>query len=139
MKLVIDISEEIVESVKYGNVYIAGTRSNGKTIFCKITDAIANATSLTDCTNAISRSAVMKLLESRYSSDTIMSIYEEVLELPSVNPTRPKAKWIMTSDYYTGAYETIDYVKCSCCGEESLEEGKYCPNCGAEMESKDKE
>ena len=46
MKLVIDIPEEIVESVKYGNVYIAGTRSNGKTILCKITDAIANATPL---------------------------------------------------------------------------------------------
>jgi len=41
--------------------------------------------------------------------------------------------WMMTSDYLTAAYETIDYVKCSCCGEESLEEGDYCPNCGAEM------
>ena len=87
MKLVIDIPEEIIESVKYGNVYIAGTRSNGKTILCKITDAIANATPLTDCTDAISREAVMKLLESRYSFDTVMSIYEEVLDLPSVNPT----------------------------------------------------
>ena len=42
--------------------------------------------------------------------------------------------WINTGNYYTGAYETIDYVKCSCCGAESLEEGDYCPNCGAEME-----
>lgn len=41
--------------------------------------------------------------------------------------------WIMTNDYYTGAYETIDYVKCSCCREDSLEEGNYCPNCGAKM------
>lgn len=41
--------------------------------------------------------------------------------------------WIMTGDYFTGAYESIDYVKCSCCGEESLEEGNYCPNCGADM------
>ena len=43
--------------------------------------------------------------------------------------------WIMTGDYYTGAYGTIDYVKCSCCSEESLEEGNYCPNCGAKMEA----
>lgn len=47
-----------------------------------------------------------------------------------------KGHWIMTSNYYTGAYGTIDYVKCSCCSEESLEEGDFCPNCGAEMESK---
>ena len=46
MKYIVDIPEEIVESVKYGNVYIAGTRRNGKTIFCKITDAIANGTPL---------------------------------------------------------------------------------------------
>ena len=45
-----------------------------------------------------------------------------------------KANWIRTGDYFTGAYESIDYVKCSCCGEESLEEGNYCPNCGANME-----
>ena len=41
--------------------------------------------------------------------------------------------WIMTGDYYTGAYGTIDYVECSCCHEDSLEEGNYCPNCGAKM------
>lgn len=48
-----------------------------------------------------------------------------------------KGHWIMTSNYYTGAYGTIDYVKCSCCGEESLVEGNFCPNCGAEMESEE--
>lgn len=41
--------------------------------------------------------------------------------------------WIITGDYYTGAYGTIDYVECSCCHEDSLEEGDYCPNCGAKM------
>lgn len=43
--------------------------------------------------------------------------------------------WIMTSDYLTTAYGSVDYVKCSCCGEDSLEEGNYCPNCGCRMES----
>ena len=48
---------------------------------------------------------------------------------------KPKiGHWIMTGDYYTGAYGTIDYVRCSCCHEDSLEEGNYCPNCGAKME-----
>lgn len=41
--------------------------------------------------------------------------------------------WIITNDYYTGAYGDIDYVECSCCHEYSLEEGDYCPNCGARM------
>ncbi len=45
-----------------------------------------------------------------------------------------KGHWIKTGDYYTGAYECLDYFECSCCHEESLEEGDYCPNCGAKME-----
>ena len=53
--------------------------------------------------------------------------------LPSIQPKT--GHWIMTNDYLTTAYGSVDYVKCSCCGEDSLEEGNYCPNCGAEMES----
>lgn len=49
-----------------------------------------------------------------------------------------KGHWIMTGDYLTTAYGSVDYVKCSCCGEDSLEEGDYCPNCGAKMESEEK-
>ena len=56
-----------------------------------------------------------------------------IRSLPPVTPTRKKGHWIITNDYLTAAYETIDYVKCSCCGEESLEEGDYCPNCGSFM------
>jgi hypothetical protein len=43
--------------------------------------------------------------------------------------------WIATGAYFTGAYSSIDYVKCSCCGYESLEEGHFCPFCGARMEN----
>lgn len=50
-----------------------------------------------------------------------------------------KGHWIYTGDYYTGAYETIYYIKCSCCGEDSLEWGDFCPNCGAKMESEGEE
>ena len=44
--------------------------------------------------------------------------------------------WIMTSDYLTTAYGSVDYVKCSCCGKDSLEEGDFCPNCGAKMDER---
>jgi hypothetical protein len=67
-------------------------------------------------------------------------IYEEhklILELLEQEPK--KGHWIMTSDYLTTAYGSVDYVKCSCCGEDSLEEGNYCPNCGVEMESEVRE
>jgi hypothetical protein len=50
-----------------------------------------------------------------------------------------KGHWIMTHDYLTTADGSVDYVKCSCCGEDSLEEGNYCPNCGVEMESEVRE
>ena len=72
-------------------------------------------------------------------------IAENILaKLPSVTPQEPRmGHWIMTSDYLTTAYGSIDYVKCSCCGEDSLEEGDFCPNCGVRMvepqESEDKE
>ena len=48
-----------------------------------------------------------------------------------------KGHWIMTSDYLTTAYGSIDYVTCSCCGEDSLEEGDFCPNCGAKMDEEE--
>jgi hypothetical protein len=44
-----------------------------------------------------------------------------------------RGKWITTNDYVTTAYGTLDYYRCSCCGEDSLEEGDFCPNCGADM------
>jgi hypothetical protein len=98
-----------------------------------------------------------------YSGNEIMEVVDtdDIKKLPSVTPVaciatvkfskedmrklvnekmkdivveRKKGHWIMTNDYLTAAYESIDYVKCSCCGEESLEEGNYCPNCGAEMQ-----
>lgn len=59
---------------------------------------------------------------------------KDVTRLLSLSFAQPKTGyWIMTHDYFTGAYESIDYVKCSCCGEDSLEAGDYCPNCGAKM------
>lgn len=63
---------------------------------------------------------------------------QTILEAPTIVASQPKiGHWILTNDYYTGAYGSIDYVECSCCHEYSLEEGYYCPNCGAKMERSD--
>lgn len=57
----------------------------------------------------------------------LMDVLEKQMQEPKTG------HWIMTNDYLTTAYGSIDYVKCSCCGEDSLEEGEYCPHCGAKM------
>lgn len=82
------------------------------------------------CEDAVSREAVMQTL---YDYGCESEIQDAVADLPPVTPKRKTGHWIMTSDYLTTAYGSIDYVKCSCCGEDSLEEGDYCPNCGEKM------
>ena len=90
------------------------------------------------CDDAISREAVIKILE-KYNLE-MSKIAEELNELPSV--TQKSGKWIMSDD---GLYRPI----CNKCGahpwkgyiptvEEATEVFKYCPNCGAKMESEDK-
>ena len=83
------------------------------------------------CDDTISREAVKEL----FQEGSVMGMYYflGIDKLPSVTPARKKGKWIITNDYLTTAYGSIDYVKCSCCGEESLEESDYCPNCGSYM------
>jgi len=59
---------------------------------------------------------------------------QTIEEIKSIQSAESKTgHWIMTNDYYAGAYGNIDYVECSCCHEYSLEEGNFCPNCGAKM------
>ena len=93
------------------------------------------------CEDAISRQAVIEAIDKwaknmhvliALPGNEVTPLFYNMRELPSVNPTKT-GHWIMTSDYYTGAYGSIDYVECSCCHEYSLEEGNFCPNCGAKM------
>lgn len=58
---------------------------------------------------------------------------QELQQEPSIASTEKIGHWIVTGRYYTGAYGFLDYVKCSCCHEDSLEEGSFCPFCGAKM------
>lgn len=57
------------------------------------------------------------------------TVFDEFVDSISSVDLQPKTgHWTVTGDYQTGAYGTIDRVKCSCCYEDSLEEGDYCPN-----------
>lgn len=88
------------------------------------------------CEDAVSRQEIYDELEKWEWQELYLPIHfkENIVDvLPPVTPTRQKGKWIMTNDYLTTAYGSVDYVKCSCCGEDSLEEGEFCPNCGADM------
>lgn len=112
----------------------------------KIQDAISQVleTECTKCEDAVSREAALKALgelpheyktkEQRARTGGIAACQTIVGELPPITPKPRTGHWIMTSDYLTTAYGSIDYVKCSCCGEDSLEEGNYCPNCGTKLE-----
>lgn len=84
------------------------------------------------CEDCISRDEAIRIAEQGQIQG-----YEwqskKLCTLPSVTPQPKRGKWIDTNDYVTTAYGSLDYYKCSCCGEDSLEEGDYCPNCGADM------
>lgn len=85
--------------------------------------------------DAISRQAVLDAI-TEIDDNTNMDIYtNEVREiinaLPSVTSTRKKGKW-MDSVYSLG-------FTCNCCltTQTSGCRYKFCPNCGAEMESEE--
>ena len=52
-----------------------------------------------------------------------------LMEVDDSEPTRPKAKWIDHIDSFSS------WVECSECGSERAYHTKFCPDCGAEMES----
>jgi hypothetical protein len=75
--------------------------------------------------------ALWRYKDCGYSENEIRESLD--MAIKALEPEPKTGHWIMTNDYLTTAYGSVDYVKCSCCGEDSLEEGNYCPNCGAEM------
>ena len=98
------------------------------------------------CADCISRQAVYDMLDGmlddknddkRYQMVSLDYVAEEIAELPSVTPAQRMGRWIDTNVYIPTAYSNMEYVKCSCCGEDSLEEGDFCPNCGADMKEGD--
>lgn len=102
------------------------------------------------CEDAVSRKALKEHLRARLyesainntdytcvASETFEDIADNRLdiwisELPSVRPTRKKAKWDRGYTFPDG-----EYWKCSQCGEliKVKIPMRFCNNCGAEMES----
>lgn len=83
------------------------------------------------CEDAISRKAVKEL----FQEGSVMGMYYflGIDELPSVTLARKKGKWIVLKDEYGDICEAI----CSCCEDNGNHRWKYCPTCGAEMESEE--
>lgn len=92
------------------------------------------------CEDCISRQAVLDINESHHGqmpNHINHQIWQEIKDLPSVQPKTKTGKWVY-GDH-----------RCPCCGEDKFKDldadiwadwfPKYCPNCGAKMESEVKE
>lgn len=126
--------EEVIE---FGNMWLEMNEdckdTNTYTFFQMSIKALEQGS----CDDSISRQAVLsmqyKIDDSATLSTRDVVNVDDIEDLPPVAPKPKKGHWIKTNNYFPGDYENIDYVKCSCCNADSLEEGDYCPNCGAEM------
>ena len=81
----------------------------------------------------ISRQSVLKEIDKacrRYPNSFYngLSIAADIVA-KQLSAERPNGKWTFDS-------ECVDW-KCSECGKHSMEYGRYCCNCGAEMEMED--
>lgn len=93
------------------------------------------------CEDAVSRQAVLDMATvietDDYSGNEIMKVVDtdDIKALPSVAPARKKGRWIPHRAKYD---KTASVYECSICHKNNgFENSKYCPHCGAEMESDD--
>ncbi len=103
------------------------------------------------CEDAISRQAVLDLVVANHRElnglNVVMysPLYKDITQLPSVQPIRPKGKW-MKAYYWSEGFGMGEsygyYYECSQCGK-SVKGGfsecgqNFCPNCGAKMEGEE--
>ncbi len=107
------------------------------------------------CEDAVSRKFMYELgatcIATRDKNDKLIAL-GAIENLPSVTPTRKKAKWVVVTD---GQFKFKTCIVCSNCNYEELgiigserkfvddylndirEQCNYCPNCGADMESRE--
>ena len=101
------------------------------------------------CEDAISRQAVLDVfgcvmdywkehaidVEPHEIKDALIEQYEftakQLSDLPPVNPQPKTGHWIMTNE--VDVLHGLPSYECSKCGQISLENGNYCPSCGAKM------
>lgn len=60
---------------------------------------------------------------------------QDILNLPPVTQNSETGHWIMTGE--VDVYYDLPSYKCSKCGNISLENGYYCPNCGKKMKKEE--
>jgi len=94
------------------------------------------------CEDCISRQAVLDCLTATglKKYDFILNARDKIKNLPSVKPQEPKTgHWIEVIDEIDNLGNKTWHHKCSICGNEDSGWGnyKYCPNCGARMESEE--
>ena len=153
----IDRAEAMMEIMMFaGNV-----KSDEEDVCIKVSDAVELLRELPPVTptsskmeqveDAISKAEVIKLLDKHTNDDgtlddDITCILEE---LPPIQPRAKVGKWIRWYEEITqkgnlgGVIVHIPHCKCSECNKEydsySSQFMNYCPNCGAKMESEDKQ
>ena len=73
---------------------------------------------------------------SKYSSACVSSFVIGIIDdTPTAEVQKVKrGRWKETAEYVTTAYGSLYYFECSCCSEQTLDNGDYCTNCGAIME-----
>jgi rubrerythrin len=89
------------------------------------------------CKNTIDRQAVLDIVDSYSESqsnveDVTQDIISDIVALPSVNPQPKTGHWLRTGE--VDVFYDLPSYECSKCGQTSLENGDYCPNCGAKMQ-----
>lgn len=90
------------------------------------------------CEDAISREEAIRVAEQGQIQGYEWQ-FKKLCNLPSVTPSRSKGKWIQTKDDCDGVNFYDFSFECTECGKEQSFKSNYCPNCGADMESEDKE
>jgi hypothetical protein len=115
--------------------------------FQECLDMAIKALEQESCEDAISRKAVLNTIRDWWKTammaDGKPTLCDSIRELPSVTPTRKKGKWIAKENIHG----LEKFYECSNCGNHCLykyveigfqnAKTKYCPNCGAEMESEE--
>lgn len=95
------------------------------------------------CEDAVSRESAIKALKVAYWDKDIQSAKDDpcivdamtdwsirqIKDLPSIQPERPKGEWIES--------EFDESVYCSECNAEFESKYRFCPNCGADMRTKE--
>ena len=88
------------------------------------------------CEDAISRADVIDIINGGTSWANIfvdynayVDTFNRIEDLPSVTPAKPKNEWIHKDD-------AVFEWKCSECGSWQMQKSKFCPHCGAAMETK---